>query len=97
MRKLIEKQESTTVVCDNPNCNFEVEQTLELKQYLNINCPKCGEPLLTLDDYLAYVKLIKTVNFINRWFSWITIFYSKNRYSKRQSISVHTHNGYKVS
>ena len=48
-------------------------------------------------DIKEIQNLIKFVNFMNRWFSWITIFYSKEAWAKRQSISVYVHDGVKVS
>jgi hypothetical protein len=50
-----------------------------------------------MEDYLQHQNLMKVVNFMNRWFSWITIFYSKKAWAKRQSVSVHVHDGVKVS
>ena len=101
MRKLIEKQQKSLVICDNPDCDYTVPYTDETEKYLvlfiNKPCPKCGENLLTIEDYLQYQKLMNVVNFINRWFSWITIFYPKKACEKRQSVSVHVHNGVKVS
>ena len=101
MRKLIEKQQNSLVTCDNPNCDYTVpfadatEKCLVL--FIDKPCPKCGENLLTMEDYLQHQNLMKVVNFINRWFSWITIFYSKKAWAKRQSVSVHVHDGVKMS
>ena|SRR5690554_4463670 len=101
MRKLIEKQQNSLIVCDNPNCDHTLSYTDETEKYLILfvdePCPKCGENLLTKKDYLQHQRLMKVINFINRWFSWITIFYSKKALEKRQSISVHVHNGVKIS
>ena len=101
MRKLIEKQQNSLVTCDNPKCDYTVACTDDTEKslvlFIDKPCPKCGENLLTKEDYLQYQNLIKFVNFMNRWFSWITIFYSKEAWAKRQSISVHVHDGVKVS
>ena len=101
MRKLIEKQQNSLVTCDNPNCDYTVPYTDATEKYLVLfidkPCPKCGENLLTMEDYLQHQNLMKVVNFMNRWFSWITIFYSKKAWAKRQSVSVHVHDGVKVS
>ena len=101
MRKLIEKQQNILVTCDNPKCDYTVPYTDATEKHLVLfidkPCPKCGETLLTMEDYLQHQNLMKVVNFMNRWFSWITIFYSKEAWAKRQSISVHVHDGVKVS
>lgn len=101
MRKLIEKQQCSLVTCDNPKCDYTVPYTDATEKclvlFIDKPCPKCGENLLTMEDYLRYQNLMKVVNFMNRWFSWITIFYSKKAWEKRQSVSVHVHDGVKVS
>ena len=41
------------IKCDNPNCDF-VDMSVKIEDYdkwLNKPCPKCGENLLTNDDY----------------------------------------------
>ena len=101
MRKLIEKEQDILINCDNPECDYTVpyEDTSkdDLSMFVNKPCPKCGENLLTIDDYLQHQTLMKVVNFINRWFSWITIFYSKKTWAKRQSVSVYVHDGVKIN
>lgn len=99
MRKLIEKQQNSLVTCDNPNCDYTVPYTDEAEEclilFIDKPCPKCGENLLTMEDYLQHQKLMKVIKFINSWFSWITIFYSKKAFVNRQSVSVHVHEGVK--
>ena len=101
MRKLIEKQQGSLVTCDNPKCDYTVPYTDATEKYLVLYidkpCPKCGENLLTMEDYLQHQNLMKYVNFINRWFSWITLFYSKKRLNKSNSVRVHIHDGVKFS
>ena len=41
------------IKCDNPNCDF-MDMSVKVEDYdkwLNKPCPKCGENLLTDDDY----------------------------------------------
>ena len=41
------------IKCDNPNCDF-MDTSVKVEDYdkwLNRPCPKCGENLLTDDDY----------------------------------------------
>jgi ssDNA-binding Zn-finger/Zn-ribbon topoisomerase 1 len=92
MRKLIYQSEIGELVCDNPECDFRCEiESKDYHEFINAECPKCGENLLTLKDYNLYLKMIKIVNRINRWFSWITIFIKEP--SERERHKVHVHNG----
>jgi len=93
MKKLIETTQMVDVVCDNPECDYDVPiGSNPMSYYLNKNCPKCGQPLLTIEDYVKWLQFRRTVNFINKWFSWITIFYSKKSLNSRELVSVHYHN-----
>lgn len=38
----------------------------EYEKYINYPCPKCREPLLTKEDYLRCLKVIRLVKFTNR-------------------------------
>lgn len=43
----------TGILCDNPNCDW-VDETVtheQLKDWLNVPCPKCGENVLTQQDF----------------------------------------------
>lgn len=87
------------VVCDNKNCDFKVlnetgDPNVSIKQYLNVACPKCGENLLTEEDYLNSLKLLNAINWINKWFSWITIFIPKSK--KVTKATAHTHKGISI-
>ena len=45
--------------CDNPNCDY-VDKSIrsaEYENYIGYPCPKCGQPLLTQEDYDAMLKL----------------------------------------
>lgn len=100
MRNLIEREQKQAVVCDNVDCDYEIlndENAMYSKFYIDMPCPKCGENLLTLEDYLMHEKLVKTVNFVNKWFSWLTIFSGKVKPEDMKSISVHVHDGIKLS
>ncbi len=54
MRKLIERQQTSMVTCDNPDCNYTEPYTDEtdLAVFIDKPCPICGEQLLTAEDYL---------------------------------------------
>ncbi len=101
MRQLIEKTQNSSIVCDNTKCSYTVpyseEEEKNIISYINKPCPLCGENLLTEQDYILHQKTLRTVNWINKWFSWIAYFYSKKSWEKRQNtISVHVHDGIKI-
>ena len=77
MRKLIETNQKYLVVCDNPKCDYTVPYTEEsaklISQYIDKPCPECGDNLLTREDYHKYNKIMSIINFLNRWFSWLTV------------------------
>ena len=54
------KVEHTGLKCDNPNCDWK-DTTITVEDYpnwINKPCPKCGENVLTEEDY----KLIMTLS-----------------------------------
>ncbi len=99
-RKLIEVSHECLITCDNPACDFTVPYTeageRNMDFWINEPCPKCGENLLTEKDYLQYKKVMKGVNWLNKWFSWTTYFVSKKRWNNRGTTSVHVHDGIKI-
>lgn len=101
MRQLIDLGKETEVTCDNTSCGYSILQDKgdnpeqAMSQYVNKPCPQCGTSLCTPKDYLNYVRMNKTAKWINRWFSWITIFYGKDAGCK--SVEVHSHNDGVVS
>lgn len=61
--------------CDNPKCDY-MDESIEpavWDQYINRPCPKCGQNLLTLQDYtkaiLFLLKVEKMKNFYEK--TWI--------------------------
>lgn len=67
MKKNIEIKKDPGIQCDNPKCDFR-DNTVkldELEKWLNKPCPKCGENLLTEEDFLNGVAIRKSINFIN--------------------------------
>lgn len=100
MRKLIEMSQEYLIVCDNKECDYKIENTtkdpyVDTISYINAPCPKCGENLLTVEDYLSVRKMTRIVNWVNKWFSWTTIFTSKK--SEIQEVTVHCHKGIKIN
>jgi len=54
--------------CDNKDCDF-IDPTIKVEDYeenINKKCPKCGEVLLTQEDYNTVLKMINTVSNINK-------------------------------
>ncbi|MFA9219865.1 MAG: hypothetical protein ACEQSL_01620 [Sediminibacterium sp.] len=100
MRKLIEKSQDSLITCDNPKCDFTIPYSEDMEAYtiiyLNQPCPKCGENLLTEQDYIQHERILKVVNWLNRWFSWTTYLVPKKVWDKRQTVSVHVHDGIKI-
>lgn len=100
MRKLIEMHQEYLIVCDNKACDYKVQNPTgdpneESVMYLNKPCPKCGDNLFTEEDYMNKKKVLKRVNRINKWLSWITIFSPKR--GKEKVVSVKCHNGIHVT
>ena len=95
MEKLITISQEYLIVCDNSACDYKVDNDSDqwdvaLSQYIDVACPDCGENLLTIKDYTDGIRLLAVINWINKWFSWITFFC---RSGKRTSVDVHVHNG----
>lgn len=59
--------------CDNPNCDWKDDSIKfnESIKYLNKPCPMCGSNLLSYESHASTMKLIKYVNWINKWFGWL--------------------------
>lgn len=58
---------SSGLHCDNPKCDWEDKTVIfdNLKAWVNKPCPKCGENVLTLEDYVNAEQLRLTAEFIN--------------------------------
>lgn len=85
MRKLIVTHQENLIECDRDYCDFVIpnpypNEILETKQFINQPCPKCGDNLLTMKDYLDCRKVERTIIFINKWFSWLTLFFPGKEY-----------------
>lgn len=98
-RPIIEVKQKYNVVCDNPDCDYVVvnesgDPNQGVDAYLNVPCPECGEILLTDRDYSDYKNLMKVVNWINKWFIWLTLFIPRKRV---RSNKVHVHKGIHIT
>lgn len=96
-RLLIEKIQESLIVCDNEKCDYEIPYTEEQAKYtylyIDFPCPKCGENLLTLEDYKQHQAMMRTINWLNKWFSWIMYLIPKKTWENRKTVSCHVHNG----
>ena len=95
-RKLIDTHQEFLIVCDNKQCDFKIENISgdpneDTRKYINMPCPICRENLLTEEDYKQGLKVLKAINWLNKWFSWLTIFSSKKE--NKDNVVIHCHNG----
>ena len=98
-RYLIELQQECLIECDNPECDYTIKNMTgnpseDIMQFVNKPCPMCGENLLTEEDYLQSEKTMQFINWINKWFSWLTVFIPSK---KEQVFEIHINNGVKIS
>ncbi len=99
MKKLIRMHQENIVNCDKPGCDFKVPNPTgdpnepNLK-YVGERCPECGSVLLTMQDYLQYRNMLRTMNWLNKWFSWLTIFIPTKAYN---TLYVKAHNGIHIT
>lgn len=99
-RKFIEMHSPDLIVCDNQSCDFKVpsktgDPNEDISMYLNVGCPKCGENLLTERDHNNHLKLMKVINWLNKWFSW-TKYFSSPIPEPEVTVWVHSHKGINV-
>lgn len=68
MSKAIE-YEIKGLKCDNPECDFvDLEIPFsEYESYVNKPCPKCGQPLLTEEDYGSAMLVTRMVDNLNKY------------------------------
>lgn len=57
----------TTLMCDNPKCDWENKSVSpeNYKDWLNVLCPKCGNNLLTEEDYSNFEKMNLVIQLMN--------------------------------
>lgn len=66
MRKAIEITENA-LTCDNEACDFKVNNVVreQMDDFQDVNCPKCGENLLTEKDLKAAKFMFRCVDILN--------------------------------
>jgi uncharacterized Zn-finger protein len=69
---LIVESNNSKVKCDAPGCGYETPATLDdMEAFIAIDCPMCGAPLLTIEDWNSMVILNKIMgNPIIRFINW---------------------------
>lgn len=50
------------LICDNPHCDYKDDtiKSEDYAEYIGFPCPKCGESLLTQEDY-EFTQKMKTL------------------------------------
>ena len=63
----IEISKEGGLVCDNPDCDWEDMSipSEDYEKWVNAKCPKCGEVVLTEEDYQGVLDLKMAVDLIN--------------------------------
>lgn len=65
-KKIVEITGEGGIQCDNSDCDYTISVNVEdYKDWVNKPCPKCGENLLTQEDFDMNLKVFKTIEFIN--------------------------------
>lgn len=103
MKKLLIVHQEHSIVCDHPGCDYKIKNptgdpNIDIKPYLNQRCPKCRCNLLTEKDYLLSLRVLKIINFINKWFSWIMYLVPSSWIAEtpEKIATVHVHNGVNI-
>jgi len=58
---------SNGLKCDNPNCDW-IDESIGfdgIEEWINRPCPKCGENLLTFDDYKRFKASLEAIEIVN--------------------------------
>lgn len=76
------------IVCDNTKCDFKTKDInpKDYKAWLNKPCPKCGDNLLTQEDYNTFIHIMRMIDKVNK-----VDLGSENSDNKRVIIEVGTH------
>ena len=67
MENNIEVKESH-LLCDNPKCKYKLVDGvdfMDLSKWVDYPCPKCGQNMLTQEDYVDSMEVMERVNFVN--------------------------------
>lgn len=94
-RQLIEMTQDYLIQCDNPDCKLRIpnptkDPFADTKKYIDMPCPRCGENLLTQKDYDDSMKFLRTIQWVNKYFSWIAYIFPNG---KKRTVNAHVHDG----
>ncbi len=84
--------------CDNIKCDY-VDMSIPREKYIDyidFPCPKCGESLLTREDYVNVLIMEDAVNCVNALASEDIEKYATDEEKKILSWIVDTHKGIKI-
>ncbi|SER27903.1 hypothetical protein SAMN05216548_11476 [Faunimonas pinastri] len=72
-KKLIhfDPDDAGRLVCDNSGCGYVAPHQKFGPHLIGTPCPECGSDLLTREDYNAAARMMRVVDWINRWFGWL--------------------------
>lgn len=67
MKEPAEIPETGVIHCDNPSCDYTLDNVkyADLHNHIHSECPKCGEVLITEQDYMSAMTMIETLRLIN--------------------------------
>lgn len=77
------------IMCDNPKCDFTDPTVTDFPSYINKPCPKCGENLLTEEDFKVHENMMAMIKLINEVLPEVTPEDEKDM----AHMSVHYHAG----
>ena len=63
--KNIEITKTEGLKCDNPKCDWIDDTIIADRSHIDMPCPKCGESVLTKEDYEMFETLMLTMKAIN--------------------------------
>lgn len=94
MKKIIFIEDhASELTCDNPLCDYKAvpgEYTFG-PHLVGLPCPKCGESLLTQEDFTMHVRLVAVIDWLNRWFGWLGKEAPDHDYKSLRMRTVHGH------
>lgn len=58
--------------CDAPQCGYDLPEPLPFtEELIGFRCPMCGSDMMTEIDYRNAARVLKIINWINKWFGWM--------------------------
>lgn len=81
------------IQCDNPSCDYKIvneskDPYVDTSKYVNMPCPKCGENLLTEQDYKDYKVILDAVKLAIELSKGVEV-----KQEDKKRLSFHAHDG----